>query len=194
MKTKHNITGIILAGGKSSRMGTDKGLMLLHGKTFIEHIIQALKPTVDEIIIVANNDEYDRFGETRIDDLIQDSGPLAGLFSGLKRSKTDLNLVLSCDVPFITTRVLRIVTDAASDDFEIIQAVYKNESLPHIGLYRKKCMVKSKELLDQGEKRLRSLARHFKTKDLHIDEVYEKNIQNINTLQELKSLLNEIEN
>ena len=67
MKT---ITGIILAGGQSSRMGSDKGLISFNGSLFIEHVIKALKPLVKNIIIVSNNPDYDTFGYKRVSDLI----------------------------------------------------------------------------------------------------------------------------
>ena len=194
MIDKPNITGIILAGGKSSRMGSDKGFVLLNGKPFVAHIIQALKPLVTDIIIVSNNTDYDVFNEIRINDIINNSGPLAGLYSGLSQSKTDLNIVLSCDVPLITTSVLKLLVDTASQNFDIIQAQYKNETMPLIAIYHKKCVQKTKELLDQGEKRLRSLAKHFNTGSLLIEDAYEKSIRNINTNEQLKLLINEIKN
>ena len=97
MVDKKNITGIVLAGGKSSRMGSDKGLLTINGKMFIEHVVDAMKPLVDNIIIVSNNKMYDQFGYERIEDEIINSGPMAGLYSGLKHSESEYNLVLSCD-------------------------------------------------------------------------------------------------
>ena len=67
MKAEKQITGIILAGGKSTRMGTDKGLISYKNKTFIEHIITAIQPFVDEIIIISNLNSYDKFELKRYD-------------------------------------------------------------------------------------------------------------------------------
>ena len=61
MIDKNDITGIILAGGKSSRMGTDKGFLKLNGKFFVEHSIAAISPLVSRIMIVSNNPAYDSF-------------------------------------------------------------------------------------------------------------------------------------
>lgn len=193
MKARNNISGIILAGGKSSRMGTDKGLILLKNKPFVEHIIHALKPVVSEIIIVSNNEVYDKFNTIRIDDLIQDAGPLAGLYTGLMHSQNNFNFVLSCDIPCISTPVLEFLLDAANPEYEIVQGQYQNESLPLIGLYQKKCLYKIKELLNQGEKRLRALAEHCTTYDLEFLDGHERSIRNINSIKELNTLLNEIE-
>ena len=89
MVKKNNITGIVLAGGKSSRMGLDKGLIKMNQQTFIQAVINAMRPLVGDIIIVSNNSDYDQFGYLRINDLIKDSGPLAGLYSGLCFSQSD---------------------------------------------------------------------------------------------------------
>ena len=106
MKSKNNITGIILAGGKSSRMGTEKGLILYKNKPFVEHIIEAMNPLVDNIIIISNNKAYKSFGFRCYEDLIKNTGPLAGIYTGLRYSKTENNLIVSCDVPLINTVIL----------------------------------------------------------------------------------------
>jgi len=93
MIDRKNITGIILAGGKSTRMDSEKGLILLNRKPFIKHIIEALNPLVNSIMIVSNNSEYDIFNLKRVEDIIENSGPLAGLYSGLFHSKTENNFL-----------------------------------------------------------------------------------------------------
>ena len=107
MIEKKDITGIILAGGKSTRMGTDKGFLLLNNKPFVQYSIDALQPLVSEIIIVSDNPDYDRFGLKRINDTIKDAGPVAGICSGLEASSTAYNLILSCDIPLITSKILQ---------------------------------------------------------------------------------------
>ncbi len=161
MSNKNNITGIILAGGKSSRMGCDKGLMLLNNKPFITYIIEAMKPLVNDIIIVSNNSEYDVFNEKCIKDLIEDAGPLAGLYTGLFHTKTEINLVLSCDVPMIITSILETLLNPAYEYFDIVQLQNKDQTIPLIAMYKKQCVVTCKELLDQGERRLKEIAEHL---------------------------------
>ncbi|MCL4167425.1 UNVERIFIED_CONTAM: hypothetical protein GTU68_012318, partial [Idotea baltica] len=101
-----DITGIILAGGKSSRMGTDKGFLFLNNKPFVQYSIDALMPLVSEIIIVSDNPDYDVFGFKRINDSTKNAGPVAGICSGLEASSTDYNLILSCDIPLISSQIL----------------------------------------------------------------------------------------
>ena len=103
MIDKKNITGIVLAGGKSSRMGTDKGLLKFNGKSFVQYSLDALKPLVSEIIIVSDDLNYDTFGLKRINDITKNAGPVAGICAGLEASSTEYNLILSgYPVPNIT--------------------------------------------------------------------------------------------
>jgi len=84
----NKITGIILAGGKSSRMGMDKGFCALNGKPMVQYAIDILEQTCDSIIICSNNSDYELFDLPVIPDIIKDIGPMGGIYSGLKNSKT----------------------------------------------------------------------------------------------------------
>ena len=103
------ITGIILAGGKSSRMGTDKGLLELCGKPLISYAIEALTGLCQNIIISSSSDAYLPFGYKVIADEYPGIGPMGGIYSALKQSKTEKNLVLSCDLPFASTELLSFI-------------------------------------------------------------------------------------
>ena len=193
MIAKANITGIILAGGKSSRMGSDKGFLLLHGKPFMIHIIEALKPLVNAIVIVSNEEAYDKFGYKRVDDIIENAGPLAGLYSGLYHSKTEYNLVLSCDVPLIKTTVLNKLIESFDANFDVIQLLSKNKTMPLIALYKKQCMNKFLELLQNDERRLRFAIEQLNTKTITLDVEFDEFVKNINTVQQLNDIKNAVE-
>lgn len=193
MIDKNNITGIILAGGKSSRMGSDKGFLSLKGSLFMEYIIAALNPLVQNIIIVSNNSNYDEFGLERVNDLIKDSGPIGGLYTGLYHSKTDYNMVLSCDVPLIKTFVLEQLIANKRDSYEVVQLRSNNRTIPLIALYQKQCMEKCLELLEMGEKRLRVAVDQFNTKTISIDPEWEEYVKNINTIEQLIEIQNAVE-
>lgn len=104
-----DVTGIILAGGKSTRMGTDKGLHELCGKPLISYSIQVLSELCSTIIISTSSDAYQSFGYKTVADEIPGIGPIGGLYSALKQSKTENNLVLSCDLPFISKELLSFI-------------------------------------------------------------------------------------
>ena len=120
MMDKQNTTGIILAGGKSIRMGSDKGFILYNDATFMSHVIAALQPFVSEIIIVSNHSEYDIFKLKRVKDKFEDAGPLAGLYSGLANSETENNLVLSCDVPLINNEILKVLVEGYDSEVDVV--------------------------------------------------------------------------
>jgi len=191
MIDKKNITGIILAGGKSSRMGQDKGLLLLNEQPFIQHIIKALSGLVSEILIVSNNVNHDAFGLRRIEDCIENAGPLAGIYSGLNASQTKYNLVLSCDVPLITSHILKILVDEADDKHDIVQIESERRTMPLIAIYKESCKKLFYNLLKKGERRLQFAVNQCKVKTIRLNANYEKNVININTPDDLKTIKND---
>ena len=189
MIDKKDITGIILSGGKSSRMGTDKGFLMYEGKRFVEYSIEALKPLVSNVIIVSDNEDYDAFGLKRIEDVIKNAGPLAGIYSGLKHASTVYGLVLSCDIPLINSEVLKKLIDAANPDSEVIQIESQGKNMPLIALYKKSCEPIFLKLLNQGERRLQFAVNQCKVKHVLLtgeDELFTKNI---NTPEQLKAII-----
>ena len=193
MNNKQNITGIIIAGGKSSRMGSDKGFLKLNGSTFVSHIIEALKPMVNEIIVVSNNSDYDVFNLKRVNDIIEDAGPLAGLYTGLFHSKTEFNLVLSCDIPFINTAVLKQLIEGFDDDFDAIQLQSQDKTMPLIAMYKRQCMHQFLKLLQNDKRRLRIAVEQLHTKTITIDSEWDQYVENINTMDQLIEIRNEVE-
>ncbi len=189
MTDKNNITGIILSGGKSSRMGTDKGFLSFNRTLFIQHSINALNPFVDETIIVSNNKDYDVFDLKRIEDDIENAGPLAGIYSGLKQSKTNFNLVLSCDIPLINSIILQKLIDAIDDDSEIIQMESHGKTMPLIALYKKQCEPIFLKLLNEGERRLQFAVNQCQVKNIILNDNEAYFTKNINTPKELNDIL-----
>ncbi|MFA3780559.1 molybdenum cofactor guanylyltransferase MobA [Yersinia sp. 1652 StPb PI] len=100
-----NITGVILAGGLSSRMGgNDKGLISLNGKPLYRHVIDRLRPQVENLLINANRNQalYQQSGVPVINDIITGFvGPLAGMHAGLSHSTTEWVVFAPCDVPML---------------------------------------------------------------------------------------------
>jgi len=95
------ITGIILAGGKSSRMGTDKALFKVHQKQLLQHTIDFCSSFCKRLLISSNHPEHDKFGIKRIPDVVKNGGPLGGIYSTLKETTTVWNFVLSVDTVFV---------------------------------------------------------------------------------------------
>lgn len=158
-KTNH-IDGYILAGGKSSRMGVDKGLLLFNGKPLVQRIIEQLSPAVNKVIIVSNNPEYEKFGLEVIGDLIENIGPAGGIHAALSHAQSKQLFIVSCDMPFIT---------APAATYLIQQAVHSQIALPMyhgkiqalFGVYSSQCLPKWKQLIEQGIIKLQEMISHF---------------------------------
>jgi molybdopterin-guanine dinucleotide biosynthesis protein A len=110
------ITGLILAGGRGTRMGqVQKGLQLLHGKPMLNHVLRRLQPQVGEIIINANQDLelYSAYGHPVVSDKFSDyAGPLAGLHTGLLQCKTPYLVSAPCDSPFLPENLVENLAQA----------------------------------------------------------------------------------
>lgn len=152
------VTGIILSGGKSRRMGSEKGLVLFRGKAMIEYAVEALLPVCDQIIISANSSSYAHLGFEVVKDEFPDSGPMGGIYSGLKKSKNEVNFLLSCDMPFITSNEIYHILELGKDcdiavpwhetaRFEPLCAVYKKSLLPEFERYLRAGKLKMVELI-----------------------------------------------
>lgn len=136
-----DITAIILAGGKSSRMGSDKSLLKLGEKTLIEHVVNALRSYVNSVIVVTNNQEKYPFLKdiSFITDIQRDQGPFIGLISGIKAIDTKWAFVTSCDMPLIDGKIIDylyerrkgyIVSPVSIDGYEPLMSLYSKEILP----------------------------------------------------------------
>lgn len=140
MKLRDDITGIVLAGGKSSRMGTDKALLNVRGKTFIQHVAETLQKVCSAVSISANAGEpYKFLGLPIMKDIFQDCGPLAGIHSALIHAKTDAVFVLSCDMPFIDEATIRLVIGHAGEG-DVVVAQDSSRIHPLCGYYHKRCL------------------------------------------------------
>lgn len=184
-------TGIILAGGKSSRMGTDKGLLPLKGKAMITYVIDALKKLNLPTIIVANNPAYLKFGLPVFEDEFRDMGPVAGIYTGLKHSDTELNIILSCDIPFVSEKLLRLLLNKA-EDYDVVLCAFNNQVHPLIGMYKKSTLSTFERHLKMNQRKLMTVCNDLTLHIINLNEspdvCNEQFVTNINTPDELKRI------
>lgn len=188
MINKENITGIILIGGKSRRMGTDKGHLKIEDKSFVELIISVLDSVAANTILVGDNSSYDIYNITRIVDEVKDQGPIAGICAGLNASETEHNIILSCDIPLINSSVLQLLLEAYNPKFDLIQLSNKDFTFPLIGLYHQNCLKPLKKELNSGEKRLTEAVKKLSVKTVLVDDHLKPHLVNINTREDLKAI------
>ncbi|WP_041580804.1 molybdenum cofactor guanylyltransferase [Bacillus sp. 1NLA3E] len=116
--------GIILSGGKSSRMGTNKAFLKINQKPNIERVKNELEKLVDDIILVSNDpEEYQFLNIKTVTDDFPGKGPLAGIHAGLKASSSQANLVVACDMPFVSAKLGSILLNQASDYDAVIPVI-----------------------------------------------------------------------
>jgi molybdopterin-guanine dinucleotide biosynthesis protein A len=134
--SENKITGIILAGGKSSRMGMDKGFCAVNGKPMVQYAIEVLEQICDSLIISSNNSDYELFGFPVIPDLIKDIGPMGGIYTGLKQSETQYNFFLSCDMPMVTSDIIWHILEQ-KQNYDAIVPLWNNYPEPMCAYYNK---------------------------------------------------------
>jgi molybdopterin-guanine dinucleotide biosynthesis protein A len=139
-----DITGIILCGGKSSRMQTNKALLKLGDKTVIEIVTEKLKSIFNEVLISANDSkEYDFLKLPIVNDIFISKGPLAGIHAALKNSSNEKNFIISCDMPLIPVELINYLINVNSE---------KSILLPkYNGRIQQLCGIYSKSLVDEIE-------------------------------------------
>jgi molybdopterin-guanine dinucleotide biosynthesis protein A len=138
------VTGVIQAGGKSTRMGgAPKALLELGGRPIIERVASVLREVVDDVLIVTNTPELYRFLHLpMVPDIFPDHGSLGGIHSGLASASGDAAFTVGCDMPFLRADVARLVVGRAAeadvviprtgDQLETLHAVYGKACLPHM--------------------------------------------------------------
>ena len=142
-----DITGIILSGGKSLRMGVNKSLLKIGNKSVIEITVDLMKSLFDNNILSTNTpEEYEFLKLSMIEDVFKDAGPLAGIHSALLKSNTDKNFVISCDVPLINREMIEYIIDFQTDSKIIISSA-AGFLQPLVGIYHKKLLPEIEKIL-----------------------------------------------
>lgn len=191
MKNENNISAYILCGGKSSRMQTEKGMVHYKNKPFVQWVIEALKPISGNIFLVTDNLEYSSFGYPLVSDVYKDKGPVSGIFSALRHSETDSNLILSCDIPNISTSVIQnyLIKNISERNDVTILSDNKN-SYPLIAIYSKNVTPKFLEAINSDKLKLVSLLKELKCLNIKVKSEDFESLRNINTKEELEIIEN----
>lgn len=178
----------ILCGGKSSRMQSEKGLVLYQNKPLIEYIIEAVLPISQNIQLIANTNCYDYLPHRKIKDMVTDKGPLGGIYTALVHSETEINLLLSCDIPLISTEILRELAVKHTVNFDVTVFEDANRIHPLIGIYDKKVSPVIIESIKNNDLKMVHFLSKVKHQLIPILEEERHQFQNINSVAELNEL------
>ena len=160
------ISGIILCGGRSTRMGRDKASVAFGDETMLDRITRIVGTVADELIVVGRRDQE----VSTVHDRVEDEGPLEGIATGLAASKTDLNIVVACDMPLISPAVLHALIDAIGDH-EACVGVIEDQVRPFPGIYRAELKDAAASLLASGERRVTALLAKSRLRAISSDEL-----------------------
>ena len=147
------VAGIVLAGGKSRRMGRDKArLVLPDGRPLILSILELLKDVCDEVVVVT--DAPGRYADLalparEVTDIVPGQGPLGGLQAGLRAIQAPFALTVACDMPFLNPSLLRYMVGLPRD-YEALVPIVEGRWQPLHSIYAKDCLATVEDLLDRG--------------------------------------------
>ncbi len=186
-----NITAAILAGGVSKRMGTNKALIKLGDMTFIERIAAAAQTVLDHLIIIADQAEFYAFLHLPIfPDIYPQCGPLGGLHSALVHAPTSHVLVTSCDLPFITSEMISLLTEQ-SEEGAITLVSDGTRTHPLFGIYPRSLQQHVEHALQSGQRAMFGFLEGMNVRVLDFS-TFRRNLLNINTPQELAEVWSQL--
>lgn len=183
------VTGVILAGGRGSRMGgEDKGLMMLNGLPLYQHVLQRLQPQVSTICISANRNitRYQQSGFPVISDTVTDfAGPLAGMLAALRTIPSQWAMFVSCDTPFIPpTLVAGLWENRGTADAVWVRSAGRDH--PTLALVNRRIADRLEIFLNRGDRKLMLFMRQITSNPVIFDDD-NANFININTPDDLLS-------
>jgi FdhD protein len=191
------VTGVILAGGESRRMGSDKSLLPLAGGRFIEHVHRLMAELFEEVVLVTNSPSlYEDLPCRKVPDIYYRQGSLAGIHSGLCHTRTDRAFVVACDMPFLSGAAIRQLCEQG-DRGEVVIPRSGHGLEPLHALYAKACIPAIERVLDAGKRRIVEFFPEVRVTEVDGTELLRADpegmsFRNINTPQEYFALRDKV--
>jgi molybdopterin-guanine dinucleotide biosynthesis protein A len=191
------ITGLILCGGKSSRMGRPKAFLPYAGTTFIEHQIELARQTFEDFFLVTNDpDAFSHFGVTIVEDVISGQGPLGGILSGLLACRTPQVFVVACDMPLVDGELIRKI-HSESVDCDACLLAHDHRVEPLFGIYARSCIKPIESFIASGRLKMQDLLCEISLKTVNVPEREGRDDRlptyfNVNSPQDYSRLLDEL--
>jgi molybdopterin-guanine dinucleotide biosynthesis protein A len=164
-------SAVVLAGGRSSRLGQDKAFLRINGQFLIERILQTLAQLSDEVIVVANDmEKYEQFEAVVVGDVFPGKGALGGIYSGLRAATRSHSLVVACDMPFLNLSLLRYMLGLASPYDVVIPRIGKMIEALH-AIYSRDCLPSIERQLETGDLQISSFFPHVRVRYVDREEI-----------------------
>jgi len=198
MDASSPVTAFILAGGRSTRMGTDKAFAMLDGQTLLARALDLARSVTNDVRIVGDAMKFTPFAPV-VEDVFPGCGPLAGIHAALRASPTDLNLMLAVDLPFVSPALLQFLIAQAKDPTELVTVPLAARGLqPLCALYRREFAGAAEKALRDGRYKIDALFEKVRTCVVTEDELQAAGFspqlfRNLNTPEELSEARNKYE-
>ncbi|MCB2180054.1 molybdenum cofactor guanylyltransferase [bacterium] len=186
----------IQAGGKSTRMGHDKGLLDFGGTPLVAYIYSQVKDKSKDIFIISNTpDQYKQFGLPVHEDVYKDIGALGGVHTVLSYTQTDHALILACDMPFVNPKIVDLLLSYATDYDVVVPRIHpKGFVEPFKAIYSKRCLPFVDAAIKAGERRVISFFDSVRVKYVEREEIFPVDpeflsFMNVNTPEDLETAL-----
>ena len=187
---------VIQAGGRSSRMGQDKGLMQFGNKKLVGFILEQVAGLGENNFIVSNQpQDYLEFGLPVHTDIYPDIGALGGFYTALSYLETEFVVVLACDMPFVNRKLLlHLLSLADEHDIVIPRLVDTEYAEPFRAVYSKRCLPAIEKAIAQKKRRVISFFDDMRVRYVEADEIHqfdpeERSFFNVNTPEDLKEAI-----
>lgn len=178
---------VIMAGGKSSRMGTDKALLEINGKKFIEQLMEEFDGFEEKLIARGNNNPVEKESWEIVKDVYQDRGPIGGLHAVLSTCKSDALFCVSCDMPLVKKALAMQLCEALTEDYDAVIAKEMDGRIhPMFAVYRKEIAPVLEEQILSGNNRIMKVFERLRVNYVDID----LQLLNVNTPQDYSELKN----
>ncbi len=193
MESKRDITGIILCGGKSVRMGENKAFIHIEGVPIIKRIYDLFKGLFHEVIIVTNQkDLFSDFDSKIYSDLIPGKGAIGGLYTGIFFASFQHSFCVACDMPFINKSVVQYLIENI-DDADVVIPRTKDGLEPLHAIYSKNCVKPIRRMIDEGKSKIVDIYDQVKVKIVDEKDFFRydpggESFINVNTPEELRSI------
>jgi molybdopterin-guanine dinucleotide biosynthesis protein A len=187
------MTGIILAGGKSTRMGEDKAFIEVGEVPLFERAYRVLREIFSEIIIVANDARPFENYEARLQkDIISDKGALGGLYTGLFHSQSHHAFCAACDMPLLNPRLIKYMAEER-DEYDVIVPRTRDGLHPLHAIYSKRCLNPMRQLLNRDDLRIVNFfpqvtVRYIEEMEIRELDPHMRSLISVNTEEEMEAV------
>ena len=186
-----DVSAFVLAGGKSTRMGRDKAFVQMAGRTLLERALELARGVTQQAWIVGEREKFSAFAPV-IEDVFQGRGPLAGIHAALRASRSDLNLLLAVDIPFVKPEFLKYLVEQARASDALVTVPHSEKGFqPICAVYRRAFADFAESSLRSGKNKIDPLFAQVTTRVINEKEIISLSFspemfRNLNTPEDLR--------